>query len=80
MIQVNHSVNRSVNLSILCVLTLLCTAQVYERMHQPQASPNPNNPDEYCTTIPPMQQALDALGAAPPSVMVPVGVLRKEGK
>lgn len=41
-------------------------------------SPNPNNPSEYCSTIPPPQQATP--NSPPPSVMVPVGVLRKEGK
>ena len=63
-------------------------AQVYERMHGSQQdevdsgnstpSPNPNNPSEYCSTVPPTQQ-VDAT-APPPVVMVPVGVLRKEGK
>ena len=39
--------------------------------------PDPNNPSEYCSTVPPMQQA--NVNTPPPSVMVPVGVLRKEG-
>ncbi|ELT98136.1 hypothetical protein CAPTEDRAFT_178790 [Capitella teleta] len=66
----------------------LVRAQVFERMHaesangetsQPQVSPNPNNPSEYCSTIPPMQQV--QANAPPPTVMVPstVGVLRKQG-
>ncbi|KAF2359595.1 Smad anchor for receptor activation Smad-binding domain [Trinorchestia longiramus] len=40
-------------------------------------SPDPNNPMEYCSRIPPLQQA----GAVPatPTVMVPVGVLKREG-
>ncbi|KAJ3595527.1 hypothetical protein NHX12_004830, partial [Muraenolepis orangiensis] len=40
--------------------------------------PNPNNPAEYCSTIPPLQQAQasGALGSPPPTVMVPVGVLK----
>ncbi|XP_066297796.1 zinc finger FYVE domain-containing protein 16-like [Branchiostoma lanceolatum] len=38
-----------------------------------QASPNPNNPMEYCSTLPPMQQAQEALQRPPPSVLVPVG-------
>ncbi|CAG0920890.1 unnamed protein product, partial [Notodromas monacha] len=39
--------------------------------------PNPNNPAEYCSTVPPWQQAEQ--NAAPPTVMVPVGVLKREG-
>ncbi|XP_019631394.1 PREDICTED: uncharacterized protein LOC109475234 [Branchiostoma belcheri] len=38
-----------------------------------QASPNPNNPMEYCSTLPPIQQAQEALQRPPPSVLVPVG-------
>ncbi|KAM9459354.1 zinc finger FYVE domain-containing protein 9-like isoform 2-T5 [Salvelinus alpinus] len=39
-------------------------------------SPNPNNPAEYCSTIPPLQQvqASGALASLPPTVMVPVAV------
>lgn len=45
------------------------------------AHPNPNNPMEYCSVIPPMQQiAAGGSAALPPiSVMVPVGVLKREG-
>ncbi|KAG1662248.1 Zinc finger FYVE domain-containing protein 9 [Nymphon striatum] len=39
--------------------------------------PNPNNPSEYCSTIPPLQQAM--VDRPPPVVMVPVGVLKREG-
>ncbi|XP_064542464.1 zinc finger FYVE domain-containing protein 9 isoform X2 [Drosophila montana] len=42
----------------------------------PMRSPNPNNPMEYCSTIPPHRQVA-AAGAPPPSVIVPVGVLKK---
>ncbi|XP_010783464.1 zinc finger FYVE domain-containing protein 9, partial [Notothenia coriiceps] len=44
-------------------------------------SPNPNNPSEYCSTIPPLQQAQasGALNSPPPTVMVPVGVLKPAG-
>eukprot|EP00058_Branchiostoma_floridae_P021399 XP_002606889.1 hypothetical protein BRAFLDRAFT_91658 [Branchiostoma floridae] len=50
-----------------------------------QASPNPNNPMEYCSTLPPMQQAQEALQRPPPSVLVPVGgrpqgVAQREGR
>ncbi|XP_037925366.1 LOW QUALITY PROTEIN: zinc finger FYVE domain-containing protein 9 [Hermetia illucens] len=43
-------------------------------------SPNPNNPMEYCSVIPPHQQVTDAIASSNPiSVMVPVGVLKREG-
>ena len=43
------------------------------------ARPNPANPMEYCSTIPPHQQVAASGGATatPPSVMVPVGVLKR---
>ncbi|XP_036331337.1 zinc finger FYVE domain-containing protein 9 [Rhagoletis pomonella] len=41
-------------------------------------SPNPNNPMEYCSTIPPYRQ-VSTQNTQPPSVIVPVGVLKKEG-
>uniref|UniRef100_A0A1L8E370 Putative smad anchor for receptor activation n=1 Tax=Nyssomyia neivai TaxID=330878 RepID=A0A1L8E370_9DIPT len=41
-------------------------------------SPNPNNPMEYCSTIPPHQQ-VSGTSAGPIAVMVPAGVLKKEG-
>lgn len=41
--------------------------------------PNPNNPMEYCSTIPPLEQAANVLRQPPPSVLVPVGVLKREG-
>ncbi|XP_011871950.1 PREDICTED: zinc finger FYVE domain-containing protein 9 isoform X2 [Vollenhovia emeryi] len=40
--------------------------------------PNPNNPMEYCSTIPPLQQLAGGM-PPPPTVMVPVGVLKREG-
>ncbi|KPU76042.1 uncharacterized protein Dana_GF12817, isoform C [Drosophila ananassae] len=43
----------------------------------PMRSPNPNNPMEYCSTIPPHRQVAATPGAPPPSVIVPVGVLKK---
>ncbi|MEQ2162927.1 hypothetical protein GOODEAATRI_024993, partial [Goodea atripinnis] len=41
-------------------------------------SPNPNVPSEYCSTIPPLQQARAAgtLNSPPPTVMVPISVLK----
>lgn len=51
----------------------------YEDMPSPMGrSPNPNNPMEYCSTLPPHQQVTSS-AAAPISVMVPVGVLKREG-
>ncbi|XP_076051266.1 smad anchor for receptor activation isoform X2 [Oratosquilla oratoria] len=39
--------------------------------------PDPNNPMDYCSRVPPPQQAVPH--APPPTVMVPVGVLKREG-
>ncbi|XP_053679568.1 zinc finger FYVE domain-containing protein 9 [Anopheles nili] len=45
-----------------------------------QRQPNPNNPMEYCSVIPPLQQAASSTQAQSPiSVMVPVGVLKRAG-
>lgn len=41
-------------------------------------SPNPNNPMEYCSTIPPLQQVASSTSAQI-SVLVPVGVLKRDG-
>lgn len=43
--------------------------------------PNPNNPMEYCSQIPPLlqQQQVATASNVPISVMVPVGVLKREG-
>ncbi len=57
----------------------LLAAQALERMMSPAGpSPNPNVPSEYCSTIPPLQQARAAgtLNSPPPTVMVPVSVLK----
>lgn len=42
-------------------------------------SPNPNNPMEYCSTIPPLQQVGASSSGTPIAVMVPVGVLKRDG-
>uniref|UniRef100_A0AAZ3RXM9 FYVE-type domain-containing protein n=1 Tax=Oncorhynchus tshawytscha TaxID=74940 RepID=A0AAZ3RXM9_ONCTS len=44
-------------------------------------SPNSNNPAEYCSTIPPLQQIQSSgtLSSLPPTVMVPVGVPKTPG-
>lgn len=41
--------------------------------------PDPNNPSEYCSTISPFDQASEAQTRPPPTVMVPVGVLKRPG-
>lgn len=41
-------------------------------------SPNPNNPMEYCSVIPPHEQ-VSSSASTPISVLVPVGVLKREG-
>ncbi|XP_062843554.1 zinc finger FYVE domain-containing protein 9 [Trichomycterus rosablanca] len=60
----------------------LTNAQPWENsVSSSNQSPNPNNPAEYCSTIPPLQQAQasGALSSPPPTVMVPVGVLKQPG-
>uniref|UniRef100_A0A8C1RV89 Zinc finger, FYVE domain containing 9a n=1 Tax=Cyprinus carpio TaxID=7962 RepID=A0A8C1RV89_CYPCA len=60
----------------------LMNVQAWENMGSGcNQSPNPNNPAEYCSTIPPLQQAQasGALSSPPPTVMVPVGVLKQQG-
>ncbi|XP_023671566.2 zinc finger FYVE domain-containing protein 9 isoform X1 [Paramormyrops kingsleyae] len=60
----------------------LMTAQSWENASGGNAqTPNPNNPAEYCSTVPPLQQARasGALSSPPPTVMVPVGVLKHPG-
>lgn len=41
------------------------------------SSPNPNNPAEYCSTVPPHMQQTSS--DVPKMVMVPVGVLKRKG-
>lgn len=45
----------------------------------PVARVNVNNPAEYCSTVPPAIQIAAAAALPTPTVMVPVGVLKKEG-
>lgn len=59
--------------------SMLCTANSGEAHNSLGRQPNPNNPMEYCSTIPPLQQAAGSLRQPPPTVMVPVGVLKREG-
>ncbi|XP_069498300.1 zinc finger FYVE domain-containing protein 9 [Ambystoma mexicanum] len=69
--------------SRVCVIchSVLMNAQAWESISASNQSPNPNNPAEYCSTIPPLQQAQasGALSSPPPTVMVPVGVLKHPG-
>lgn len=70
------------HISLILTSALLFAAQAWENMFNASASsPNPNNPAEYCSTIPPLQQAQasGALSSPPPTVMVPVGVLKYPG-
>lgn len=49
---------------------------------QTQQQPNPNNPMEYCSMVPPLQQVGGGGSSSqnpPPTVMVPVGVLKRNG-
>lgn len=46
--------------------------------NSPNRQPNPNNPMEYCSVVPPMQQVGSGV-QNPPTVMVPVGVLKRKG-
>lgn len=64
------------------IMFLSLSAQSWETPVAPSnQSPNPNNPAEYCSTIPPLQQAQASgvLSSPPPTVMVPVGVLKQGG-
>uniref|UniRef100_A0A8C9WN66 Zinc finger, FYVE domain containing 16 n=1 Tax=Scleropages formosus TaxID=113540 RepID=A0A8C9WN66_SCLFO len=64
------------------LLTCLPQSQAFERMMSPTGpGPNPNVPSEYCSTIPPMQQAQAAgtINSPPPTVMVPTSVLKHPG-
>uniref|UniRef100_A0A665V0H5 Zinc finger FYVE domain-containing protein 16-like n=1 Tax=Echeneis naucrates TaxID=173247 RepID=A0A665V0H5_ECHNA len=72
--------NRKCKLKYLEKEARVCViSQALERMMSPTGpSPNPNVPSEYCSTIPPLQQARAAgtLNSPPPTVMVPVSVLK----
>lgn len=67
---------------VTCHSALTSAAQSWETpTTASNQSPNPNNPAEYCSTIPPLQQAQASgvLSSPPPTVMVPVGVLKQPG-
>ncbi|KAM9337837.1 zinc finger FYVE domain-containing protein 16 [Symphorus nematophorus] len=70
--------DKEARVCVICFDTIN-RAQALERMMSPSGpSPNPNVPSEYCSTIPPLQQARAAgtLNSPPPTVMVPVSVLK----
>uniref|UniRef100_A0A8C8HDG8 FYVE-type domain-containing protein n=1 Tax=Oncorhynchus tshawytscha TaxID=74940 RepID=A0A8C8HDG8_ONCTS len=70
--------DKEARVCVICFETIHRT-QALERMMSPTGpSPNPNVPSEYCSTIPPLQQARAAgtLNSPPPTVMVPVSVLK----
>uniref|UniRef100_A0A8C6XTU0 Zinc finger FYVE domain-containing protein n=1 Tax=Naja naja TaxID=35670 RepID=A0A8C6XTU0_NAJNA len=66
---------------VICHLVLMNAQSLKNMLSAPSPSPNPNNPAEYCSTIPPLQQvqASGVLNSPPPTVMVPVGVLKHPG-
>uniref|UniRef100_A0A8C7RTW2 FYVE-type domain-containing protein n=1 Tax=Oncorhynchus mykiss TaxID=8022 RepID=A0A8C7RTW2_ONCMY len=73
--------DKEARVCVVCFETVHRT-QALERMRSPPGpSPNPNVPSEYCSTIPPLQQARAAgtLNSPPPTVMVPVSVLKNPG-
>lgn len=64
----------------ICFLYKLFSAWLFlaELSSQTSGSPNPNNPSEYCSVIPPSQQA--SARSQPPSVLVPASALKREGE
>lgn len=54
-----------------------CNRQISIAELSSSGTPNPNNPSEYCSVIPPSQQA--SARSQPPSVLVPASVLKREG-
>lgn len=52
-----------------------CHETLVKAQHQQPRNPNPANPMEYCSTLPPQQQV--SPGTVQPTVMVPSGVLKR---
>ncbi|XP_067885701.1 zinc finger FYVE domain-containing protein 16-like isoform X2 [Heterodontus francisci] len=70
--------NKEARVCVVCYSTIQ-KAQAFKTMMSPTGpSPNPNIPSEYCSTVPPLQQAQASgtLNSPPPTVMVPVSVLK----
>lgn len=61
-------------LYFICILASQVEQKVATIKH-----PNPNNPMEYCSTVPPLQQVTESINQPLPSVLVPVSVLKREG-
>ncbi|XP_065571990.1 zinc finger FYVE domain-containing protein 9-like isoform X2 [Artemia franciscana] len=81
--KIEYLENREERVCQPCFSTL-SKVEAYKKYAMPFPSPcgerpNPNNPSEYCSTVPPLQQAAEAGPSGPPVVMVPVGVLKREG-
>ncbi|XP_060692312.1 zinc finger FYVE domain-containing protein 16-like isoform X1 [Hemiscyllium ocellatum] len=70
--------NKEARVCVDCYDTIQ-KARAFKTMMSPTGpSPNPNIPSEYCSTVPPLQQAQASgtLNSPPPTVMVPVSVLK----
>ncbi|XP_078420535.1 zinc finger FYVE domain-containing protein 16-like isoform X2 [Cetorhinus maximus] len=70
--------NKEARVCVVCYSSIQ-KAQAFKTMMSPTGpSPNPNIPSEYCSTVPPLQQAQASgtLNSPPPTVMVPVSVLK----
>ena len=59
--------------------TVLERLERAETGEQTVRRPNPANPMEYCSTVPVSEQVRAAGSGPPPSVMVPVSVLKRQG-
>lgn len=75
--QTQSVINAGLNDPTSSVVTQGNTAAINENIVSTGRSPNPNNPMEYCSTIPPYRQVSNE-PKTPPSVIVPVGVLKKD--
>ena len=65
---------------VCAVCYRILSSDLSDEMNETQevtsTGPNPSNPSEYCSTVPPLDQAGPSL--PPPTVFVPVGVLKKK--
>ncbi|XP_069792631.1 zinc finger FYVE domain-containing protein 16 isoform X2 [Narcine bancroftii] len=70
--------NKEARVCVVCYNTIQKAQAVKTMMSPTGPSPNPNIPSEYCSTVPPLQQAQASgiLNSPPPTVMVPVSVLK----
>lgn len=70
-------INADSRVCVSCKSVLL-KAEAGSPVSPQRSNPNPNNPMEYCSTVPPLLQVAGSSQTAP-TVMVPVGVLKREG-